>query len=90
MAPPQIRRGTVRFVDTSTHLSDEQIEAYVFGRLVPADVGAIEDHLLVCVPRRDRVDAERRTNFVTTEALLHWRKTARARALIVHRASERE
>jgi hypothetical protein len=44
-------------VDWNLHGTDDQLEEYVFGRLSVSDVPALEEHLLICVACRDRLDA---------------------------------
>jgi hypothetical protein len=44
-------------VDLNFHGTDDRLEEYVFGRLPRPDLPAFEEHLLICVACRDRLDA---------------------------------
>ncbi len=44
-------------MDLNFHGTDDQLEEYVFGRLSVSDLPALEEHLMICVACRDRLDA---------------------------------
>ncbi len=56
-------------MDTSLHLSDDQLELYALDRLAETDEDRIEDHLLLCDPCRNRLDDIGLLAFRVREAL---------------------
>ena len=44
-------------MDLNSHGTDDQLEAYVLGRLTQSELATLEEHLIICCACRDRLSA---------------------------------